>query len=57
MLSISSIESFVSTCFCTLSDSPVKADCPTYKSLASIILKSAGIMLPADKTTTSLKTT
>ena len=39
--------------FLTASDSPVSEDCPTYKSFASIILKSAGIMLPADKSTIS----
>ena len=39
--------------FFTASDSPVKEDCPTYKSLESIILKSAGIILPADNKTVS----
>ena len=42
-----------STYFSTLSDSPVREDCPTYKSFASMILKSAGIMLPAESTTMS----
>ena len=57
MLSISSSLSSNSTVFLTLSDSPVKDDCPTYKSFASITLKSAGIILPADNTTVSPITT
>ena len=57
ILSISSFLSSNSTVFFTLSDSPVKDDCPTYKSFASITLKSAGIILPADNTTVSPITT
>ena len=57
ILSNSSKEVSVSTFFFTLSDSPVKEDCPTYKSFASIILKSAGIILPAESRTTSPKVT
>ena len=44
---------FVFSTFLTLSDSPVNADCPTYKLFVSIILKSAGMMLPADNNTIS----
>ena len=57
MLSISSSLSSNSTVFLILSDSPVKDDCPTYRSFASITLKSAGIILPADNTTVSPITT
>ena len=56
MLSISSLFSS-SIVFFTLSDSPVRDDCPTYKSFASITLKSAGIILPADNITVSPITT
>ena len=58
ILSISSIDSssvFVS--FLTASDSPVIEDCPTYKSLDSIIRKSAGIISPAERTTISFRVT
>ena len=51
---INSILSIVSFCefttFLVGSDSPVKDDCVTYKSFASIILLSAGIISPADNT-------
>jgi len=53
MLSISSSCIWEFICFFTASDSPVKDDWLTYKSFASIILKSAGIILPADKITVS----
>ena len=46
-----------STVFFILSDSPVNEACPTYKSFDSIILKSAGIILPADNKTMSPKVT
>ena len=39
--------------FLTASDSPVKDDWLTYRSFASIILKSAGIIEPLDNKTTS----
>ena len=57
ILSKFSIEVSEFTTFFTASDSPVNDDCPTYKSVASITLKSAGIMLPADSTTISPKVT
>ena len=53
ILDISSDFKLVVASFLTASDSPVKADCPTYKSLDSNILKSAGIILPAFKITIS----
>ena len=46
-----------STVFFILSDSPVNEACPTYRSFDSIILKSAGIILPADNKTMSPKVT
>ena len=57
MLSKSFILISKSTVFLTASDSPVKDDCPTYKSFDSITLRSAGIKLPADNIIISPKTT
>ena len=57
ILSISLAEISVLTNFFTLSDSPVKEDWLTYKSFDSMILKSAGIILPAESTTISPKVT
>ena len=54
MLSNSSIDfSSESGTFFIESDSPVIDDCPTNKSLASSILKSAGTKSPADSETIS----
>ena len=48
--------SSVFSIFLIASDSPVRVDWPTYKSLDSIILMSAGIMSPAESKTVSPKT-
>ena len=50
---VSFSSSSVFSSFLIASDSPVSVDCPTYKSFDSIILKSAGIMSPAESITVS----